>query len=72
MQGPDHVVLMTEMVHHARVMVSDPGLWDVGWSGEFPMELSDEPMIEFACHEGNYGIANPLRGFREDEKSGNR
>jgi hypothetical protein len=49
--------------------VSDPSLWDVAWGGEFPMELSDEPMFEYACHEGNYGLANTLRGVREEEKS---
>ena len=49
--------------------VTDPSLWDVGWGGEFPMQLTDEPMFEYACHEGNYGIANTLRGAREDEKN---
>jgi hypothetical protein len=143
MQTPDHVVLVTEMVHNARVipmvkarpdvaglprwqgsswgrwegdtlviettgfsdrvfprgasvpwgpdgrviekitrtgpnairyefMVTDPSLWDTSWGGEYPMELADGPMFEYACHEGNYGIANTLRGFREDERSGSR
>lgn len=48
--------------------VTDPSLWDVGWGGEFPMQLTDGPVFEYACHEGNYGIANTLRGAREDEK----
>ena len=52
--------------------VTDPSLWDVPWGGEFPMELSDEPLFEYACHEGNYGLANTLRGVREEEKSRNR
>jgi hypothetical protein len=49
--------------------VSDPSLWDVTWGGEFPMELSEEPLFEYACHEGNYGLANTLRGVREEEKA---
>jgi hypothetical protein len=55
-------------------LVSDPSLWDVPWGGEFPMELVDEPLFEYACHEGNYGLPNTLRGAREDEKKtrGNR
>jgi hypothetical protein len=53
-------------------MVSDPGLWDVSWGGEFPMEISDEPLFEYACHEGNYGLPNTLRGMREQETSGNK
>jgi hypothetical protein len=52
--------------------VSDPSLWDVPWGGEFPMELSKEPLYEYACHEGNYGLPNTLRGIREDEKQGRR
>jgi hypothetical protein len=48
--------------------VTDPSLWDVSWGGEFPLELTGEAMFEYACHEGNYGLANTLRGAREDEK----
>jgi hypothetical protein len=48
--------------------VTDPSLWDTSWGGEYPMELTDGPMFEYACHEGNYGIANTLRGAREDER----
>jgi hypothetical protein len=50
--------------------VSDPSLWDVSWGGEYPMEMTDGPLFEYACHEGNYGLANTLRGVREEEKSG--
>jgi hypothetical protein len=49
--------------------VSDPSLWDMAWGGEFPMQITDGPMFEYACHEGNYGIANTLRGAREEEKA---
>jgi len=49
--------------------VSDPSLWDVSWGGEYPMELAGEPMFEYACHEGNLGLPNTLRGLREDEKA---
>jgi hypothetical protein len=50
--------------------VSDPDLWEVSWGGEFPMEITDEPLFEYACHEGNYGLPNTLRGAREDEQAG--
>lgn len=49
--------------------VSDPSLWDESWGGEFPMEIVDGPVFEYACHEGNYGLPNTLRGVREEEKS---
>jgi hypothetical protein len=49
--------------------VTDPSLWEVSWGGEYPMELAGEPLFEYACHEGNYGLPNTLRGLREDEKA---
>ncbi|MEO8314183.1 MAG: hypothetical protein ABI645_05255 [Pseudomonadota bacterium] len=48
--------------------VSDPSIWDTAWGGEFPMDLTDGPVFEYACHEGNYGMANTLRGAREEER----
>ncbi len=27
------------------------------------------PMYEYACHEGNYGMMNLLKGARADEKA---
>ncbi len=53
-------------------VVSDPSLWDTAWGGEFPLELADQPLFEYACHEGNYGLANTLRGVREEEKARTR
>jgi len=52
--------------------VTDPSLWDESWGGEFPMEITDDPLFEYACHEGNYGLPNTLRGVREEEKSRNK
>jgi hypothetical protein len=31
------------------------------------MTRSQESMYEFACHEGNYGLMNILRGARAEE-----
>ena len=30
--------------------------------------LTPEPIFEYACHEGNYSMANILRGAREQER----
>ena len=32
------------------------------------MTRSREPIFEYACHEGNYGLRNILAGAREQEK----
>jgi hypothetical protein len=33
------------------------------------MSKSEDPIYEFACHEGNYGLAGVLAGARADEKA---
>jgi hypothetical protein len=48
--------------------VDDPATWTRSWSGELPLRRFDGPLFEYACHEGNYGLANILRGARAREK----
>lgn len=48
--------------------VQDPTTWVEPWSVSFAMVKSDEPIYEFACHEGNYGLMNILRVARNLEK----
>jgi hypothetical protein len=50
--------------------VEDPSTWTRPWSGEYPMTRIDGPLFEYACHEGNYGIATILRGARLAEQAG--
>jgi hypothetical protein len=45
-----------------RFTVEDPDLYTKPWSGEFSMAKSTQPIYEYACHEGNYSLANSLRG----------
>jgi len=51
-----------------RFTVDDPTVWTRPWSAEVPWKKSVGPIFEHACHEGNYSLANLLRGAREDEK----
>jgi hypothetical protein len=37
------------------------------WSGQIPMKKTTDPLYEYACHEGNYGLANVLSGTRAEE-----
>lgn len=43
--------------------VNDPSVWTRPWSGEVPMRRFGGPLYEYACHEGNYGLVNILRGL---------
>jgi hypothetical protein len=36
------------------------------------MQKSDEPVYEYACHEGNYGLLNVLRGARAEDAAQGR
>ncbi len=49
--------------------VEDATTWARPWSVMIPLKLSRESMFEYACHEGNLGLAGILTGARADEKS---
>jgi hypothetical protein len=43
-------------------------VWTSPWTGEILMHRFDGPILECACQEGNYGLANILAGARAAEK----
>jgi hypothetical protein len=53
-----------------RFTVEDPATWTRSWSGEYEIRAFEGPIYEYACHEGNYGLANILRAQRvQDAKT---
>ena len=55
-----------------RFEIADPTLWDKPWGGEYEFVRGGR-MFEYACHEGNYGLANILSGARaEDARAAGR
>ena len=50
--------------------VEDPATWVKPWTAQFPMLKDPNRIFEFACHEGNYGMANTLSEVRALEASG--
>ena len=52
-----------------RFTVEDPSTWTKPWSGEMVMHRMEGPIYEYACHEGNFGLANILAGARAAEKA---
>jgi hypothetical protein len=44
--------------------IEDPSTWTRPWSAEYPWVASDEPIYEYACHEGNYSLQGILKGER--------
>lgn len=48
--------------------VDDPTAWAKPWSAEVSWAKEAGPVFEYACQEGNYGMANNLSGARATEK----
>ena len=44
------------------VTIDDPTVWTQPWTYSVPMRKNPEPVYEYACHEGNYGLENILAG----------
>ena len=47
--------------------VDDPDTWTRPWTASIPMQRAEEPLYEYACHEGNYSMPGILGGHRMDE-----
>ena len=52
--------------------VDDPTLFTSTFSGEYPLSRIKEPIYEYACHEGNYGMIGILAGARKLEELENK
>ena len=50
-----------------RFTVTDPTTFERPWTAAIPMTALDAPILEYACHEGNYAMENMLRGARAQE-----
>ena len=59
--GPDTI--------NYEVTVEDPTVWTRSWTAMIPLRRSNDLIYEYACHEGNDGLAGILAGARADEKA---
>lgn len=48
--------------------VDDPTTYTKPWTVSIPLSKTEGPLYEYACHEGNYGMAGLLAGARAEEK----
>jgi hypothetical protein len=53
-----------------RFTIDDPTIWTRPWTGMFVWDKDDDQyeLVEYACHEANYGMTNILAGARVTEK----
>ena len=47
--------------------IDDPESFARPWTAVFPMRMTEAPIFEYACHEGNYSMFNMLAGARAEE-----
>jgi len=51
------------------VTVEDPETWVRPWTFAMPLTIDDsQAILEYSCHEGNYGLRNILSAARAEEK----
>jgi hypothetical protein len=50
-----------------RLTVEDPSVWTAPWTVALALRPSEGPLVEYACHEGNYGLRNILEVARDEE-----
>ena len=51
-----------------EVTLTDSSGWTKPWTVSIPLVYSEEPMFEYACHEGNIGMEGILAGHRAEER----
>jgi len=47
--------------------LTDPATWTKPWTARLLLRKTSEPLIEYACHEGNHGMTGILSGARRQE-----
>src|SRR5437764_15254400 len=50
------------------VTINDPETWIKPWTFAMPLTMdASQPVLEYSCHEGNYGLRNILSAARAAE-----
>ena len=47
-----------------RMTFPDPTTWSTPWTAEMPLKRTEQPIYEFACHEGNHPMEGMLSTAR--------
>ena len=54
---------------HYAVTFEDSTTWTSPWTVVIPLKRSQDPLFEYACHEGNLGMEGILAGYRAEERA---
>ena len=50
-----------------EITLDDPTTWTRPWTVMILLKLTEDPLFEYACHEGNYAMPGILAGARAEE-----
>jgi hypothetical protein len=68
MRVTERITRVDEDTLEYEFTVVDPDTWAEPWGGVYPLTKLDGLLYEYACTEGNYGMANILSGARTGER----
>lgn len=68
MRVTERITRIDENALEYAFTVMDPHTWAEPWGGVYPLTRMDTVLFEYACTEGNYGMANILSGARAAER----
>ena len=49
-----------------EVTLDDPTTWTQPWTVMIYLQQTEDPLFEYACHEGNYAMPGILAGARAE------
>ena len=52
-----------------EIEVNDPQMYTSSWTVAYPFSRMLDPIFEYACHEGNYGMEGILTGGRAEDEA---
>ena len=65
----ERLTRVSDNVIDYEITVHDPTVWSAPWTVSVPMSAKamEDPIYEYACHEGNYALPNILAGQRAQD-----
>ena len=65
----ERLTRVSDTVIDYEITVDDPTVWSAPWTVSVPLSAKamEDPIYEYACHEGNYALPNILSGQRAQD-----
>lgn len=64
----EYLTRISEKELRYEIITNDPGVFAAPYTREIVFDHSPDPIYEYACHEGNYGMEYILSGHRAEER----